>query len=451
VKQCAYVADDVGSRHVSNPRRVPVKALRSGYESGRDHRLADLDTKLIGESDLMRDLKLSIRVAAGSAETVLITGESGTGKELIARALHDHSSRQDRPFLAVNCGALTESLLESELFGHLKGSFTGATANKRGFFEAAGEGTIFLDEFAEMSRVMQSKLLRVLEEHKVRPVGLTEEKEIEVRARVVVATNHDLRQDVSAGKFRQDLYYRVNVLQIRAPALRDRSDDILPLAQHFIRKYNERNGYHLSEHISSDVQAYLKSYAWPGNVRELENIINRLATNLGDDGVLSHIHVRSDPELNQLNRERAHDIESHHPQFRNSSQVESAISRVQPLAYCQCRPRKELDQYLRLVGEVNGNVTRAARTLRIPRSTLRNRMTSLRKNCGFAGTVQALGPCECRPRKDFERYLRLVNEVNGNISEAARRLEIPRSTLRKRLIILRDMCGFSGSSHARVL
>ena len=279
---------------------MPVKALRSAPE-GLDCQLKELDAKLVGESELMQALKKSIQTVATSAETVLITGESGTGKELIARAVHELSAQHSKPFLAVNCGALTESLLESELFGHVRGSFTGATANKKGFFEAAGDGTIFLDEFAEMSLATQSRLLRVLEEQTVRPVGLTEAREIALSARVVVATNHDLRHDVSIGTFRLDLHYRVNVLQIRAPALRDLRDDILRLAQHFIRKYNEKNGCQISEHITPEVLAHLKAYSWPGNVRELENIINRLATKLGEEGVLSGPDLLSDPELNQRN------------------------------------------------------------------------------------------------------------------------------------------------------
>jgi transcriptional regulator with GAF, ATPase, and Fis domain len=189
-----------------------------------------LDRTLIGESELMQALKKSIQTVANSEETVLITGESGTGKELIARAVHDLSPRRNQPFLAINCGALTESLLESELFGHLKGAFTGANVSKKGIFESASGGSVFLDEFGEMSAATQVKLLRVLQERKVRPVGLTNSREIEIDARVLVATNHDLKQDISQGKFRSDLYYRVNVLEVRAPALRDRSEDVLPLA-----------------------------------------------------------------------------------------------------------------------------------------------------------------------------------------------------------------------------
>lgn len=382
-------------------------------------------------------------MVARSAETVLITGESGTGKELIARAVHDLSSRHSQPFVAVNCGALTESLLETELFGHLKGAFTGANANKRGFFEAAGQGTIFLDEFAEMSLAMQSKLLRVLEEQKVRPVGLTEEKEIELSARVVVATNHDLRHDVSAGKFRHDLYYRINVLQIHAPALRDRRDDILPLAQHFLRKYNERNVCQISDHVSSEVLAHLDAYSWPGNVRELENIINRLAARLGEEGVLSQLDLINDPEMNQRNVQSLREVESPAPERRHFRQIESTSSRVQPLGHCQCRARKKLDRYTRLVEEANGNVAEAARRLGIPRETLKNRLKSLREKCGLRGRVQSLGNCQCRSRQDLDRYLLLMDEANWNVAEAARQLGIPRATLKSRLISLRDKCGLS--------
>ena len=210
-----------------------------------------LDSKLIGKSEVMRALKKSIRLVANSSETVLITGESGTGKELIAKAIHDLSARRTKAFLALNCGALSESLLESELFGHVKGAFTGATTNKKGFFEAASGGTIFLDEFAEMSLATQQRLLRVLQERIVRPVGSTDAKEIEIDTRIVVATNHDLKRDISESKFRHDLYYRVDLLQINSPALRDRQEEILALAEHFIRQYNDKNSAEVSERIST--------------------------------------------------------------------------------------------------------------------------------------------------------------------------------------------------------
>ena len=193
----------------ANPDRMPVsrivavRALRAPRQiENTDHRLVELDAKLVGKSEVMHALKKSILTAASCSATVLITGESGTGKELIARSIHDLSTRRGQPFLAINCGALTESLLESELFGHVKGAFTGATAYKKGMFESACGGTIFLDEFAEMSSAMQVRLLRVLQERRVRPVGLADSKEIELNTRVLVATNRDLRRDVSQGKFR---------------------------------------------------------------------------------------------------------------------------------------------------------------------------------------------------------------------------------------------------------
>jgi len=221
---------ETGSDSLQLPRSQigAVKVLRPGDVGSTDHRLAELDGKIIGESPVMQALKKSILTAASCSTTVLITGESGTGKELIARSIHELSARRSHPFVAVNCGALTESLLESELFGHVKGAFTGATSYKKGMFESACGGTIFLDEFAEMSSTMQVKLLRVLQERQVRPVGSADSKEIKLEARVAVATNRDLRREVADGRFRQDLYYRVNVFPIRSPALRDRIDD-LPL------------------------------------------------------------------------------------------------------------------------------------------------------------------------------------------------------------------------------
>lgn len=443
MRRIGYAA--TSSNQQTDSRFVPVKALRPGHSVTSGNLEEALDRTLIGQSELMQALKKSIRLVANSAETVLITGESGTGKELIARAVHDLSSRWSQPFLAVNCGSLTESLLESELFGHVKGSFTGATANKKGFFEAASDGTIFLDEFAEMSTATQSRLLRVLEERTVRPVGLTGAREIAVSARVIVATNHDLKHDISMGKFRHDLYYRVNVLQIRAPALRDRRNDILTLAQHFLRKHNERNGRQISEQIAPEVLAHLKAYSWPGNVRELENIVNRLATNLVENSALTASDLLSDPELNQRNLKWFRDVESAQPQHRHSSQIESTGGSVESLGHCQCRSCEELDRCTRVLEQVNGNLAEVARQMNIPRTTLQSRLMRLRDRCGLCGKVHSLGHCQRRSRTEINRYIRLLSDVNGNIAEAARRLKIPRTTLNNRLMRLGGKRVLSGA------
>jgi two-component system response regulator PilR (NtrC family) len=203
--------------------------------------------------------------------TVLVTGESGTGKELVARAIHDLSPRAEKPFVSVNCGAFTETLLESELFGYVKGSFTGANANRKGLFEAANSGTIFLDEIGEMSPAMQVKLLRVLQERKVRPVGATDETIVDTR--VIAATNRDLAGMVSAGTFREDLYYRISVIPIELPPLRERAEDISELANHFVQKFCAPTGRSLT--ISEHAMRLLERYLWPGNVRELEHTIER--------------------------------------------------------------------------------------------------------------------------------------------------------------------------------
>ena len=226
---------------------------------------------IIGRSTRMLSLYQMIETVAQVQSTVLVTGESGTGKELVARAIHDTSPRAEKPFVSVNCGAFTETLLESELFGYVKGSFTGANANRKGLFEAANSGTIFLDEIGEMSSAMQVKLLRVLQERKVRPVGATEETSVDTR--VIAATNRDLASMVSAGTFREDLYYRISVIPIELPPLRERSEDISELANHFVEKFCAPTGRKLG--VSENAMRLLERYSWPGNVRELEHTIER--------------------------------------------------------------------------------------------------------------------------------------------------------------------------------
>jgi two-component system response regulator PilR (NtrC family) len=227
---------------------------------------------IVGRSAPMLDVFRMIETVCRTNSTVLITGESGTGKELIARAVHQQSLRRDHPCVAVNCGALPETLLESELFGHVRGAFTGADSNKKGLIEAADKGTIFLDEIAEMTPTMQVKLLRVLQERKYRRVGGTEE--VPANIRVIAATNKDLAKLVPEGKFREDLFYRLNVIPIRLPSLRDRSDDVPLIAEHFLAKYTAEMGKRIGG-ISAEAIECLQGYAWPGNVRELENVIER--------------------------------------------------------------------------------------------------------------------------------------------------------------------------------
>jgi two-component system, NtrC family, response regulator AtoC len=229
---------------------------------------------LIGRTPPMLEVYKMIARVSDSPAAVLVTGESGTGKELVARAIHTHGPRVGAPFVAVNCGALTETLLESELFGHVRGSFTGATGNKRGIFEQAGEGTVFLDEVSETSPGLQVKLLRVLQEREVVPVGGTEV--IKVRARVIAASNGDLEKLSTAGAFRRDLLYRLNVIQLHLPPLRERRDDIPLLVAHFILKHSLEGQAPAT--IDEEAMSALSAYSWPGNVRELENVIERAIT-----------------------------------------------------------------------------------------------------------------------------------------------------------------------------
>jgi len=249
---------------------------------------------LVAESPAMHDVLDLARRAARGRSTVLISGESGTGKEMVARAVHYHSDRVGQPFIAVNCKSLAEGVLESELFGHERGAFTGADRAKPGLFERADSGTLFLDEIGEVSGDFQGKLLRVLQERKCQRVGGTNERSVDVR--VVAATNRDLRAEVAAGRFREDLYFRLAVIPIHLPPLRERRADVLPLARHFLAKWNAE----LSRKIigwTSEVEAYLLKHAWPGNVRELENAIERgVVLARGDRLALEDLLVDAEPE-----------------------------------------------------------------------------------------------------------------------------------------------------------
>jgi DNA-binding NtrC family response regulator len=298
------------------------------------HRVQELPfevPEIIGSSTpIQRILDLIPRVAA-TPSTVLITGESGTGKELLARAIHAHSGQAAGPFLSVNCGALPEGLLESELFGHAKGSFTGAVRDHTGLFAQANGGTIFLDEVGELSPPTQVKLLRVLQEHRVRPVG--SQKEIDVNVRVLAATNRDLHADVGAGVFREDLYYRLKVLHLHLPSLRHRGDDVPVLARHFVVRTCDRFG--ISEkRLTPDAIRVLQAYSWPGNVRELENVIEQTValerSEVISSGSLPE-HLRGSPDGSAVTTtslpEEGIDLEEHLDNLR-LSMMRQALDRT---------------------------------------------------------------------------------------------------------------------------
>ena len=229
-------------------------------------------SNIIGRSEAMLAVFTLVETIAKTNSTVLITGESGTGKDMVARAVHYNSLRRDYPFVALNCGAVPETLLESELFGHMRGAFTGAEANKKGLIEIAERGTVFLDEIGEMNAAMQVKLLRVLQDRRFRRLGGTEEVQADIR--IIAATNQDLPKLVAEGRFREDLFYRINVIPIQLPALRDRREDIPLLAEHFLEKFATQMGKPVQS-LSNEAHERLAAYAWPGNVRELENVMER--------------------------------------------------------------------------------------------------------------------------------------------------------------------------------
>jgi DNA-binding NtrC family response regulator len=326
----------LGLHHITEE----VAQLRARVEINKDFK------EIIGRSPKMRALFRMIKLVSISNATILIYGESGTGKELIARAVHYNSPRHNCPFITIDCGALPETLLESELFGHAKGSFTGAIQNKKGLFEEANGGTLLLDEIGDTTLAFQSKLLRVVQEGEIRPVGSN--KSIKVDVRLLVATNKDLRKLVKMKTFREDLYYRLAVVPVVIPSLKERKEDIPLLVDHFIKKFSDQN--HLPpKRISPQVMKILIDYPWPGNVRMLENVIERAVL----------ISPGPEIQLNTLFNDQAPE-ERTLPPLREMT--DSAIQVVE---------RENIAEAMR---KANGNRSQAARLLEISRSTLYNKL-----------------------------------------------------------------------------
>ncbi len=326
---------------------------------------------MIGSSPAMRSLyRLARRVAATSA-TVLLLGETGTGKELVARAIHELSTRSSGPYVRVNCGALTQTLLESELFGHVKGAFTGADQNRIGRFEAAHGGTIFLDEINSTSLELQVKLLRVLQEGEIERVGSS--TPIAVDCRVLAATNRDLLEEVKAERFREDLYYRLNVIAIELPALRQRTEDIPQLAEHFVRRYAEENRRE-PPRLHPDFVGYLIRYRWPGNVRELQNCIERAVVLCDGDELTPELlppHVRGLAPV-RLGRQ-TEDIEDVCAEFVGLGIRKAEELNRPPYPYIVSMVEKHVIQ--QVLAACQGVQTKAAAALGINRNTLHKKIT----------------------------------------------------------------------------
>jgi transcriptional regulator with PAS, ATPase and Fis domain len=315
---------------------------------------------IIGDSPAIKTLAYQIDTAARGNLTVLVSGESGTGKELVARAIHRHSSRRNGSLVCFNCGAITETLLESELFGYVRGAFTGADRDRKGLFEAAEGGTLFLDEVGEMAMSSQAKVLRVLQEHAIRPVGGL--REIPVNVRVVAATNRNLPDEIQRGRFRQDLFYRLAVLTIHIPPLRERASDIRSLTEYFLREATNKLNIGSQLHMDDDAIAALTRYAWPGNIRQLRHVVERLALSAGNKEIISANDVSQ--ILNEIRK------------FERPSEI--------PLGFCE---NDTLDDFIARMTlglynhflAVTENHSEVARILGIHRNTLYLRIERARR------------------------------------------------------------------------
>ncbi|MBW2043191.1 MAG: sigma-54-dependent Fis family transcriptional regulator [Deltaproteobacteria bacterium] len=337
---------------ISLARALEHSGLKAENATLKSRMSADYDLEnIIGKSRPMKELVDMMSMVAPSEATVLIIGESGTGKELIAKSIHHNSRRKDRPLVVVNCAALTETLLESELFGHEKGAFTGADKRREGRFKQADKGTIFLDEIGETSAAMQAKLLRVIQEREIQRVGGEETLSVDVR--ILAATNRNLEEEVKEGKFREDLFYRLNVVTLRIPPLHERQDDIPLLAQHFLEKYAKKNNKQVKGFSPLAMDMLLK-YAWPGNVRELENVIERAVILLPDE----------------------HITEKELPTTVTESYAEEKDWVSPPSQVAANRPLEEIEKeaILATLEDSGGNKSETARRLGINRKTLHKKL-----------------------------------------------------------------------------
>jgi Nif-specific regulatory protein len=358
---------DIISSSLAQAVRIHMMAdeVRKELEDRNIYLRSELSRKfsfanIIGSSQGMQEVFQRIQMVAKSRATVLIRGESGTGKELVAKAIHFNSPLKEKPFIKVDCATIPETLLESELFGHMRGSFTGAIADKKGKFEVADGGTIFLDEIAEMAPSLQAKLLRVLQERVIEPIGSNKPRAISVR--VIAATNRDLEKNMTEGKFREDLYYRLNVVPIFLPPLRARKQDIPYLVDYFLEKFNKENKKELK--ISPELYAQFMSYSWPGNVRELENLVERLV-------IMCESRVAG-------------------PEMVSFSPAPGAAAQERPAEPAKTGPQSladlEREALLKALNQADGVQVQAARILGITLRQLRYRMSKygIRKNFSTA-------------------------------------------------------------------
>ncbi len=344
------IAAGISRRRKDEERLVLRRAMRSSVNR----------EGIIGRSENMQSIFALVDQVAPARSTVLITGESGTGKELIARAIHEGSPRNQKPFVTVNSSNIPSELLESELFGHTRGAFTGAVAAKKGLFDVADGGSIFLDEIGELPFETQARLLRVIQEREFTPLGDTTPHKVDVR--IIAATNRDLREAVRQNQFREDLYYRLAVISIELPPLRERRQDILALAQHFIRKYNAENNRHISEQINAETLALLEAYPFPGNVRELENVIERAVVIApGDEIQAAHLPA---------------DIINPNARRTMSDAANTGMDITRGINFYDEVRRFEIDIIRQALAYTNNHQSRAARLIGMNATTLNSKIKS---------------------------------------------------------------------------